>query len=408
MKYTKTHHQKLRNRGGYFNVVLALLFAISECSDNTPLSQKEQSGQQISQIDGKPIISISAADYYQADSDYIDKVINRLSHNGRAVVEAMNKQISLKANKLQNANSDAIFVGLSELKSTSSYKNKSTNSSNSLEDLSSHIRVLSEDGWVEEFELILEPHRGASRFANTTSAKLSAGSTWLALNPDHFYVQEDAQGNEIWPVTFPAVSVDDPDREIEVTLDRDGTLTWPSGVQNKSNSVSSENQMVYMDNMAVMDPCIDDGPGGGGTQIDPCGGGGGGTGGGSGGNIEHPAFQGINTPFLAIKTIRTDGTGDGSGGSELQMYVEPESYSGSTDFDRQWEYAFDIKYGEKGLPVTFGDGSFFEILGALLLFVTDNDLARSIEAGSIFEGYNSRTYGLDMRIYETPDVNSEL
>lgn len=69
--------------------------------------------------------------------------------------------------------------------------------------------------------------------------------------------------------------------------------------------------------------------------------------------MQHYDFWEEAVPTLRenLDTIRTDGTGDGSGGSELQMYVEPESYSGSTDFDRQWEYAFDIKYGEKAFPV---------------------------------------------------------
>lgn len=416
MKYTKTHIKTIHNKWGANLIwIAALLFAISACSDNAVLTE-QQPEEQISKIDGKPIITISDADFYQAKSAYLDKVMNSLSENGQMVVEALDLQINNRAINLRETGSDAVIVDFSNIKSTNAYLTSTANGSpttNSLDDLSSHIRVVDRNGDVEEFELILQPHRGPNRSSLRSSAttNLSTESTWLALNPDHFYVQEDSEGNEIWPVTFPAVSMDDPDLEIEVTLDRDGTLTWPSKIQNNfsssapgsSTNIGSDNQLMYVDNMAITEPCFQDYDGG--TCIDD----GGGGGGGSTPTNDPDRFvtSEIKTAsFLALKTIRLDGTGDGSGAAELQMHVEPYS-SYSYKFNRQWNFVFDHKRGMTNRPLWFDD---FSLRGIIINgYKLYNDLTGELRssAESIFSDRNTRTFAADSRIYQTPDVNYE-
>lgn len=394
----------ITNWRGHLVILLFLSISVWSCNDVVQLNETEESSPEISEIDGKPIITISDADYYQGQSTYINKVMDGLSENGRAIVEAMNTQLKDRTNKLQSTETDAIIVGLSDLKSTTSYKSISTSSNNSLVDLSSHIRIIDDDGDIEEFELILQPHYGSYQISNSSPVALSADNTWLALGPDRFYVQEDAEGNEIWPVNFPAVSLDDPGREIVVTLDRDGKLTWPSGIQGKSNSTSSGNQMIYVDNLANLKSCSS----GSDTQIESCGGGGGGGGSGTPRNDPNRFVNSeIKTAsFLALKTIRLDGTGDGDKGSELQMHVEPYS-SYNEKFKKNWNFVFDHKRGMTNRPLWFDD---FSLRGIIVNgYRLYNDLSGELRssATSVFSDRNTRTFAADSRIYETPDVNFE-
>jgi hypothetical protein len=229
--------------------------------------------------------------------------------------------------------------------------------------------VVYDDGYAERFELILEPHRGGRKIGSSTPVSFSTASTWLALNADRFYVQEDAEGNEIWPVTFPAVSIDNPGRKINITLDRDGTLTWPANVQSKSNAAHSgtDNQLIYLDNLAIQDPCPQDSEE---QQFETCS-----DGGSDNGNSKSSArfsASGIGTvTFLAIKTIRLDGTGDGSGAAELQMHVDPSYTTYNDKFRKEWQYTFDHKRGMNNRPLWFDDFSFFSLFGQGFRLFTD-------------------------------------
>lgn len=344
---------------------------------------------EISKIDGKPIININEADFYDSDllSEFRDKLA---ASHGRAIIQAINEQFTLSESQ------STPLVAVKDLDDYATVKGTKTNG-NITEIGSSHLRIHREDGETEDYVLTLRPYQKSPSQVVTKGAgemnKLSAANTYLALSPDRFYLQDDENGNEQWPITFPAVSLEDPTNEITVTFNKEG-LVSTSLDKSKATNQSSEPQLVLMEGTSASTSDCDE------TSID--------CGGGSGGGSEHPEYQGIDSYILSIKTIRLDGTGDGDNASELQMHVDPVPSEGFSRFERKWEYAFDRKYGEKGLPVTFGDGGFFKVLGALLLFITDNDLFRSIETGSIFEGMNSRTYGLDMRIYETPDVDNEL
>lgn len=391
------------------------------CNDVAQINGTEQNSELIGDntvlgFDGNPVISISDVDYYNGNSEYINNVIERLSYNGEAIIEAMNTQLMGKTNKAQEAETGtkAIIIGLSELRSTRTYKSNSIKKSYSLDDLSSEIRVVDNNGDVERFELVLEPHQGGNITGKSKSVSFNAASTWLALNPDHFFVTEDAEGNEIWPVSFPAVSIDNPERKIEVSLDRDGTLSWPSNVQSKSRTTiqSTHNNLVYLDNLAILEPCFQDSDG---QQLEEiCGDdtGGGGIGDSSNDYGPNPPDRFLSSeietvPFLAIKTIRLDGTGDGSGSAELQMHVDPSYVTYDDKFRRGWQYTFDHKRGINNRPLWFNDFSFFSLFSQSFRLYTNISGTIRSSAESVFSGRNTRTFAADTRIYQTPDVNYE-
>lgn len=195
---------------------------------------------------------------------------------------------------------------------------------------------MDEDGEAEEFELVLQPHYGPAETAKGKAAEgttlLSTETAWLALNPDVFYVDEDEEGNEIWPVTFPATSLENPDIEIEVTLDRDGTLTWPEKAKAKT---IDDNQMYYLTPlyMELCDACDDDSvKSAKGKEI---------------------ATTSTNVPdwFLGLKTLRIDNSGDGDGAAELTLHFQ-QTDNYNSKFSRNWNYAFDTrKYFTKSNPL---------------------------------------------------------
>jgi len=353
-----------------------------------------------SKIDGNPVIAVSASDFYNAKSVHTDKVIEHLSKNGAAIVEAFNQPIRAKSQ-----GTTANFVTFDDLRSMSHYKAKDAN--NLLDDLSSHIRVEYEDGSTEAFVLTLEKHYGRKQFSKNKTDVLSEENTWLALAPSRFYIREDKQGNEIFPVTFPAVSLDNSEMEIEVTLHEDGSLSWPSKAKQKSTltSASDRNEMIFVDGTAVMEPAYV-------QPCETCDGGGGGSGGGDE-TIEITAdeVQMVALPFLALETIRTHADADQEGDSwELQMYVDATEAVESNTFERRWEFVFDTKYGENGLPLAWGEGKWWQVLGGSILIISrfvrgDYSGAASVEYGSVFDGWNHRTISVDGRVYETPDVD---
>lgn len=336
------------------------------------------------------------------------KVVNHLSKSGTEIVQSFNKRIQGKARPTQT-----VLVGFKELKTTKSYlANKTSDAHNLLSDLSSQIKVINLDGTTENFGLLLTKGYNPKQ-ANSTIDKQN---TWIALDPARFYVKEDRNGEEIFPIIFPATSLDDPNIKVNVTLHQDGTLTWPTESTNDmaANITSSGTQeMLYVTpTPMIIQPCEEDG--GPGNQF-PCDDGGGGdTGGGDGGgqddNLPVEDIQMPSFPFLAVKSIYTTHDGDPSGGWELQMYVDATDAVQSSMFERRWNYVFDRRYGQNGLLLAWGDGHWWQVFGGSLLivtqFITGNyQGAASLEFGSIFSGWNSRTIAVDGRVYEAPDVN---
>lgn len=191
-------------------VILALLLVFSACSDQSLTAERQHKlGQKISDIDGKQIINIRVADLYR--NGLLDQYRDKLAANhGRSIVRALNEQTRLKS--LQEGRSVLV-------KDLNSYAKNTTSAP---EVGSSHIRITDPEGDIEDFVLTLRkyvdnPQKMVAK-GLAGAHQISAETTYLALSPDRFYLEDDKYGNEQWPITFPAVSLDDPTDKIEVTF----------------------------------------------------------------------------------------------------------------------------------------------------------------------------------------------
>lgn len=164
-------------------------------------------------------MNINAADL--AESTQLSQLRNTLAANqGPAIVHALNEKARL--NTIQQGRS----VSMKNLSQFSRAKGTTPDLG------SSHIRVTDPDGETEDFVLTLRRyHQNAQKVAaKGKSTKLKSGTTYLAYSPDRFYLQDDENGNEQWPVTFPAVAMDDSTDKITVTFNKDGFVSSsPSG-----------------------------------------------------------------------------------------------------------------------------------------------------------------------------------
>lgn len=359
----------------------------------------------------------------------MDKVIGHLSKSGNAIVKAYNREAQLKTRVGQT-----VALSFNEIQSPSSIAADKTNANSLLDNLSSHIRVQYPDGSINEFTLTLRKARNGGRVAANQIAA-NKTSTWIALDPERFYVKENDQGNEIYPVTFLATSMKNPDVKVEVTLHRNGILTWPS--ENTSNfssntaanmAASSQRQMMYVTAVPVMtsymiEPCIEPGPPECGNPPPPPPGGGGDDGGGNDeGTVAANELQmgdDDKIPFLAIKTLRF--ITDENNAKEVNMFVAPAIADVDNNpftyysFSRKWNYSFSEKTGRRGFEHTVfgGDGLWNTVKGIIGIlkpnypYVDVKGIINIIFPGGIFNNRNHNTTAADLRVYHVPDVDYE-
>ena len=305
------------------------------------LSQ-EQPTQEISKIDGQPIVNLNAADFYKSNvlGHMRDKLV---ATQGRAIIRGLNDRIQLSS--IQKGYSIAV-------KDLGQYRSSKTGAPDVG---STHLRVTEDDGETEDFMLTLRPYiQHPKRMAakgKSGMRTLSAGNTYLALSPDRFYLEDDENGNEQWPVTFPAVSLSDSSDKIMVTFNKDG-LVSTSKVQDKGTTQSAgETQLVFIEGTPVVGPnyvappCPDCGGGGGGGTS------GGGDDGNDGsgsyctevngrGSTSNGSNSGLRT-YFTVNNVRLWATGDGDGAAELQMFVKNDDDYDGECFHRSYKYRFD-------------------------------------------------------------------
>jgi hypothetical protein len=212
---------------------------------------------------------------------------------------------------------------------------------------SSHIRVTEPDGQYEDFVLGVRRYvHGVSKAKTSGSATLSSDNTWLALSPDRFYLQDGDNGNEMWPVTFSAVSMEDPDKEISVTFDKNGYVSssLSSGkVSGNSVSSNSEPNLVFVEAIPAVepndlepceeDPDCDDGGQSGGRANDNT----------RGDNPRSITTSGTQT-YFAVNSIMLATSGDGDGAAELQMFLqESDDYDG-LNMPLKYRYRYDVVF----------------------------------------------------------------
>lgn len=301
---------------------------------------------QISKIDSQPIVSLDANGLNS--SDYFGQFRDRLASNyGRAIVHTINKKLS--GSKMQTGVSIAA-------KNINRVAADIKGGGNLPEIGSTHIRVTNENGEVEEFVLMLRPYfDSAEQYSaafNGKTAAMKTGTTWLALGPDRFYVHEDKNGNELWPITFPAVSLSNTDQQITLTFNKDGFVSSSLNSAKATNQINSDPQpnIVFVEAVPVIgtnaiEPCYEPGPpecgnpppppdddNGDGNRINH---------GGNGGAIGGPTagYQ----KYFTINAIQLMASGDGDNYSELQIFVlQNDNYN--HNFPEGWHFRFDSKW----------------------------------------------------------------
>lgn len=322
------------HQGGYFCLILCLLAAISACSDHSSVLNQKQVKQEISKIDGHPIVTLDAVEFYKSNTlgDLRDKLA---ATQGRAILRGMNDRI--QTSSIQKGYSIAV-------KDLGQYQSSKTGTPAIG---STHLRITEDDGETEDFILTLRPYiqhpKQIAAKGKSGMSTLSAGNTYLALSPDRFYLEDDANGNELWPVTFPAVSLSDTTDKIMVTFNKDGLVSTSKDQEKGTTQSAGETQIVFVEATPVISPNY---------VVEPCpdcDGGGGGGGGGSSyfcsevsgrGEDVGGSTSGTQT-YLSVELIRLVDTGDGDQEAELQMFVKnDDDYEGDC-FPRSYKYRFD-------------------------------------------------------------------
>jgi len=357
---------------------------------------------------------MNSEEFYLGTADYFSELKKKLVGKRKLIFETMKAEAELKSS--ENSYPSVPEIKLKQLSLLTN--NIKTKKADHPENLSGHIRVLNSDGSVSEYYLELTKHHAPFKAESTLNTILSSASpqpgseAYIALDVDAFYVKDDEQGEEIWPVTFPAQSLDDPNKVIDITVYKDGSIKWPKekSINTTFSTISASsgntsNELYYLQPSELQICTIDDN-----SCSDP------GTGGGStgGGSTSAPSWTDAmpymeveSGEFLALKSIRVHDRRDS--GSLAEMLMQIQSMSNDNDvIQSDWDYAFDRKEGIFGNQGFLNGISFLDVVGAIFnprdLFVKIFNNRISNEP-DIFNGENTRTFGHDGAVYEVPDVN---
>lgn len=415
------------------------LMLLSACSDNKlSVNTDSSTPEQVqSPVDGKPINRVLAQEAYSGQSELLVSLQKELALKGEKSIKKLFQDLDAE---LASSNPSVPRVPLEEL---STEDGETGTKSLGLPGFSSQLEIVEEDGrsthYLLEIEPMVQSAAGVSMKRNKGS-NLQGGAptpTWLALDPDMFYVQDDENGEDIYPVEFPAFKVGEPDVTTTVRIYEDGRISF--GEEGNTSKAWISTQSFGGGDLAFV----------GGTECDPmtavipCNDGGGTSGGGSGGNWavpltnvlqEYPNTVVENQKFFALKSINlgTDRKESGTA-AETQMHLSPTGFF----YGRKWAYAFDRKHGlnESGkflkrfrddvhnigtgvIGVNFTFGSLaslisldvnvvaleLEILKRLGEVFAEGLIGAARDRG-LFANTNRHNFGADGSVYEVPDID---
>ncbi|MBO6620666.1 MAG: hypothetical protein JJ940_02155 [Balneola sp.] len=317
--------------------VLLLIALCLACSQvQSPELDRNFDAEQISPLDGKKIIHIQDKDFL--NNAYLEAYKEQLiTQYGSNLIDAVNDQV-IKAKKNPGVAGEVLL-----LKDIPTIKAKTTGQA-----LSSHIRVTDKDGKAEDFVLGIRHYvEDGRKYSKQIGSGVSEDNTWIALDPDRFYLEDDENGEEIWPITFEALHVGDVNRVLSVTFGKEGLLSAQEEGKAKMNS---DPTLLFLDSAPMLDqPCDDP------SLIITCDENGGSGSPGSGGRNNDwtrgssTGTYGGNDTYFVIKSMRLAATGDGAGSSELQMFVKKDD-NYQNNMPVSYKYRFDkvIRYD----PVT--------------------------------------------------------
>lgn len=343
--------------GGVALLTLILFVMISACSDSALITDTKPEIE-ISKIDGQPIKALSGREFYKTDW-FEQKAVHLAGFYGHAIIQALNEKVAFARNSgsagVQTVNRSILVKDLNQ------YIQQDNTAPSPKSIGSTQIRLTQADGETEDFVLTLRPYiDNISQFKASADVAYNTESTYLALSPDRFYLDDDENGNELWPITFPAINLADSTDVISVTFNKEGYVSssLESGTSNSDVSADIHNQpnIVFMEATPIVPlyppPCEPD-----------CGGGGGGGGSGFfcnevGGNGEPTGGNFSNTDhFFSISLIRIVDTGDGDGAAEVQFFLKNDDTYDNECFPRSYRYEFD----EDGLIPSIGFGSMYYV-----------------------------------------------
>ncbi|MGM0586848.1 MAG: hypothetical protein ACQETE_00395 [Bacteroidota bacterium] len=164
-----------------------MLLTISGCGDSLTNS--------VNKIDESEIKGerIEAEAFYTLKAPVLKKVND---------VVYKNRETLLREYKGKRSSKDGFFIQpISNLDDTKS-------KSGSTSDVPVYS-VVEENGTVENITLSITNHLAPGKYKAGGDAQLSEENVWIAYNVDKFYVTEDEDGNDIWPVTIPATNLAD-------------------------------------------------------------------------------------------------------------------------------------------------------------------------------------------------------
>ncbi len=321
--------------------VLLLIALCLACSQvQSPELDRNYEAEQISPLDGKKIVHIQDKDFL--NNAYLEAYKAQvITQYGSNLIDAVNDQV-IKAKKNPGVAGEVLL-----LKDIPSIKAKTTGQA-----LSSHIRVTDKEGKAEDFVLGIRHYvEDGRKYSKQTGSGVSEDNTWVALDPDRFYLEDDESGEEIWPITFEAVHVGDADRVLSVTFGKEGIV---SAKEKGRSKMVSDPSLLFVDSVPMLEqPCDDP------SMIITCdeNGGSGPVGDGERNNDwsrgPDTGTHGGNDTYFVIKSMRLAATGDGGGASELQLFIKKDD-NYQNNMPVSYKYRFDkvVRYDPVSTLIT--------------------------------------------------------
>ena len=301
----------------------------------------------ISPFDGRPVQLMDERAFYSGEHGR--QVVRQLVEHAPAVRSAVAEHLNSRraAGKERHKNEPTEAISFDDLFAHAGQARTGD------PDIPAHLAITNADGSVEQFVLALRPLGGASALAR------SGGDTYVALDPDRFYGDEqeltviDVTSSSTGEVVEASLIIDpaDPDAYIEVSGDPDASVLVVEAIPVVSVDPAKPyfGDDEYGDSLLPPPPCDDEPV----RLMGGCDdGGGGGT---SGGTTPAPP----TTTYLTLRVLRIADNHD-TGSAEVQMHLQRQDnfdarYSAFNN--RRFDFARFIDW--EGYPNTPPDSPIF-------------------------------------------------
>lgn len=352
-----------------FLAALILMISTAGCdslfNSNSAVDEKKV---EISKIDGQPIKTFSGREFYKTDW-FEQKTVHLAGSYGHAIIRALNRKIVSANSKVKTSVPVSPSIAVKNLGQY--IQGDHIGSLGSFKQIgSTHIQKIQVDGEVDNFILTIRPYiHNPSQLTAAANMAYNTETTYLALSPDRFYLQDNAQGQEMWPVTFPAVNMEDSTDIISVTFNKTGFVS--SSISSGGNAKGSKRpNLVFVEATPVVGsyripppPCepgspeCDEPPPPPPPEPQYCqevhG-----RGGPTGNNISG------EQAYFMLSAVRLWSPGDGDHEEEIQMFVKQDDNYGGECFPWSYMYRFDDKCNFGGTCNTWtgsADGTNYQV-----------------------------------------------